>query len=183
MKSLGAGRYRIISNLPGENWYLRAITQPVPGQAKGRVDISRTGITVKRSEKLSGIEIVLTEGAASISGRIVYPTDLQTKTKNIPLSRYRVHLIPAESAAAENILRYAEVPADSNGSFAFKNLAPGKYWILTRPMPESDSVEIPSRPIAWDAVERAKLRREAETLKNVIDLQSCQRVKNFDLRI
>jgi hypothetical protein len=33
-----------------------------------------------------------------------------------------------------------------------------------------------------DAVERVKLRREAERLKNVVEIQPCQRVSDYVLR-
>jgi hypothetical protein len=39
-----------------------------------------------------------------------------------------------------------------------------------------------ARPIAWDAVERAKLRREAAAAKNEIELKVCDRVKEHVLR-
>jgi hypothetical protein len=120
------------------------------------------------------------EGAASLSGRVVHTKDAQSKSNKIPLSRYRVHLIPAESAAAEDVLRYAETTAGSDGSFAFKSLAPGKYWMLARRLPEGESIESQTRPAAWDANERAKMRREVE--KNVIELQPCQRMNDHVLQ-
>jgi Carboxypeptidase regulatory-like domain len=180
LNNLEPGRYRIVADLPGENWYVRAINQPAPGKVKSPVDASRAGIAVKRGENLSGIEVIVAEGAASLSGRIVYADERQSKTNKTPLSRYRVHLIPAESTAAENLLRYFETPADSDGSFTFKKLAPGKYRILAKPLPEGEPVEGQTRPAAWDADELAKMRREAE--KDVIELQQCQRVNDYVLR-
>jgi len=179
--SLVTGRYRIVTDLPGENWYVRAINQPAPAPAKGMIDVSRTGIAVKRPEKLSGVEVVIAGGAASLKGRVVYANDLQTKTDKIPLSRYRVHLIPAEKTAAENILQYAETFAGSDGAFTFKNMAPGKYRLLARPLPEADSVEVEPRPAAWDAVERVKLLREAGN--DVIELRPCQGVTDYVLQL
>jgi protocatechuate 3,4-dioxygenase beta subunit len=182
LNNLESARYRIVADLPGENWYVRAINQPAPGATKGLVDASRAGIAVKRSEKISGVEVIIAEGAASLSGRLVLAYDPKIKTTQTPLSRYRVHLIPAESATAENLLRYAETRAGSDGSFDFKNLAPGKYWLLAKPLPESESTEVQTRPVAWDASERAKLRREAENMKNAVEIQPCQRVSNHVLR-
>jgi hypothetical protein len=40
----------------------------------------------------------------------------------------------------------------------------------------------PVMPIAWDANERAKLRRQAIAAKNEIELQPCGRVKDYLLR-
>jgi Carboxypeptidase regulatory-like domain len=178
--NLEPGRYRIVTNLPGENWYVRAINQPAPGKVKSPIDTSRAAIAVKRGENLSGIEVIVADGAASLSGRIVYANELQSKTGKRPLSRYRIHLIPAESTAADNLLRYFETPAGSDGSFAFKKLAPGKYRILAKPLPEGESIEGQTRPAAWDADERAKMRREAE--KDVIELQPCQRMSDYVMR-
>jgi hypothetical protein len=182
LNNLEPGRYRIEADLPGENWYVRSIKLPAPGATKRLIDTSPSGIAVKRSEKISGVEVIIADGAASLSGRLVIANDPKTKTNKPQLSRYRVHLIPAESAAAENLLRYAETRSGSEGSFAFKNLAPGKYWLLARQLPESESTEVQTRPPAWDASERAKLRREAENLKNAVEIQPCQSVSNHVLR-
>jgi hypothetical protein len=40
----------------------------------------------------------------------------------------------------------------------------------------------PPQPVAWDAAERAKLRRDAEAAKNEVELLPCQRVKDHVLR-
>jgi hypothetical protein len=85
-----------------------------------------------------------------------------------------VHLVPAEPAAADDVLRFAEVPAGRNGAFEFKNIAPGKYRLLTRTAPNDEPNDNP--PAAWDGVERAKLRKEAEAMKVEIELKPCQRV-------
>ena len=66
--------------------------------------------------------------------------------------------------------------------FSFQNLAPGRYWLIARSVPENETPERVPRPPAWDADTRAKLRREAETANTVIDLQSCQRAINYELR-
>jgi hypothetical protein len=117
-----------------------------------------------------------------LSGRVAFVNDPPAKTNRTPLSRYRIHLVPAESAAAENALRYGEARSGSDGSFAFKNLAPGKYWLLAKPLPESESTEVQTRPAAWEASERTKLRRETESSKNAVELQPCQRVSDYVLR-
>jgi hypothetical protein len=43
-----------------------------------------------------------------------------------------VHLVPAETASADEVLRYAEVAADRDGAFEIKNMSPGKYRLLVR---------------------------------------------------
>jgi hypothetical protein len=93
-----------------------------------------------------------------------------------------VHLIPAESSRADDIMSYAESAAEKGGAFEFKNLAPGKYWLLTRAAPDDEMINRPSTPVAWDPNGRTKLRREAMATKNEIELQPCARVKDFSLR-
>ena len=91
-------------------------------------------------------------------------------------ARLRVHLVPAEAGAASDVLRYAEAFARSDGSFSLSNIAPGKYWLVARAAPDDEPSDGPPPPAAWDAVERAKLRKEAEAMKVEIELKPCQRV-------
>jgi hypothetical protein len=173
-KNLEAGRYWIEPELPDDNWYVRAITQ---ASSPKPVDLSRVGVTLKQGEKLSGVEIIIVEGAATLSGKIVPTSGSAQLPKNL-----RVHLIPAEAPAADDLLRYAETPARDDGSFEFKHLAPGKYLLHARQLAVKEASDDQARPIAWDTVERAKLRREAAVAKNEVELQSCQRVKELVLR-
>jgi carboxypeptidase family protein len=174
VKNLEAGHYRIGPDLPDENWYVRAITQAATPKP---VDLARAGFALKQGEKISGIEMVIAQGAASLSGRVV----LSREGAQLP-KRLRVHLVPAEAAAADDLLRYAESPVKGDGSFEFKHIAPGKYLMSARQASEKDANDDQSRPLAWDAVERAKLRREAAAAKNEIELKACERVKENVLR-
>jgi len=54
--------------------------------------------------------------------------------------------------------------------------------LRARQVAEKEANDDQARPIAWDAIERAKLRREAITAKNEIELQPCGRVRDFVLR-
>jgi hypothetical protein len=81
-----------------------------------------------------------------------------------------VHLVPAEEAAADDVLRYAETDVQNDGSFELRRLAPGKYFLLTRQAPEKDQ----SRPLAWDSRERMELRREAQSQQRQLELRSCE---------
>ncbi len=76
------------------------------------------------------------------------------------------------------MLRYAEVIVRAGGAFALNNVAPGKYWLIARAVPDEEPSDRPSTPVAWDANERAKLRREAEALKIKVELKPCQRVSD-----
>jgi hypothetical protein len=85
-------------------------------------------------------------------------------------------LVPVELGAANDVLRYAEGFARRDGSFSLSNIAPGKYWLIARAAPDDEPIDRQPAPVAWDADERAKLRREAETLKTEVELKACQRV-------
>jgi protocatechuate 3,4-dioxygenase beta subunit len=198
LKGLEAGRYRVAVNLPDDDWYLRearqvgGVGQPaqtrssgvgvakpteVAGAQKRPADASRNGVAIKAGEKISGLEMVVADGAAALLGRVASAKD---GTK-LP-SSLRAHLIPAEAASADDVVRYAEVEVRADGSFEFKHIAPGKYWLLARPNAETELTTGISRPTAWDATERTKLRREAAAAKNEVELQPCGRVKDFVLR-
>lgn len=174
LKDLEAGRYQIGADLPDENWYIRAITQAASPKP---IDVARAGITLKQGEKISGIEMIIAQGAASLSGKLVPSREGAQQPK-----RLRIHLIPAETADADDLLRYAEAPVRGDGSFEFKHIAPGKYLLHARQASEKEANDDQSRPLAWDAVERAKLRREAAAAKNEIELKVCERVKEHVLR-
>ncbi len=176
LKTVEPGRTRIETDLPGESLYVRSITQKSPGAPKP-VDVSQTGIVVKSGEKVRGIEVAIAEGAASLAGKVVPANETAKLPKGI-----RVHLIPAEVAAANDVLRYYEKTANNDGSFELRKLAPGKYFLHLRATEEVESAANRDRPIAWDTIERAKLRRAAESAKKEIELQPCQRVKDHVLR-
>jgi hypothetical protein len=173
-KSPEAGRYRINADLPDEGWYVRSITQAATPKP---IDVSRAGVTLKQGEKISGIEMIIAQGAASLSGHVVPSNEGAQLPK-----RLRVHLIPAETAASDDLLRYAETMIRGDGSFEFKNIAPGKYLLHTRQATEKEANDEQARPLARDAVERAKLRREAMAAKNEIELKVCDRVKDHVLK-
>jgi hypothetical protein len=174
VKNLEAGHYRVNTDLPDENWYVRAITQAATPRP---VDVARAGVALKQGEKISGIEMIIAQGAASLSGRIVPASEGAQLPK-----RLRALLVPAETIAADELLRYAEAPVRGDGSFEFKHLAPGKYLVHTRQAMEKEANDDHARPLAWDAVERPKLRREAAAAKNEIELKVCERVKDYILR-
>ncbi|MEP7271184.1 MAG: hypothetical protein ABI882_06745, partial [Acidobacteriota bacterium] len=93
---------------------------------------------------------------------------------------WRIHLVPVDIAQADNALVYYESNSTPDGGFALTNIAPGKYWIAARSVPQEDAPDS-IRPVAWEAAERAKLRREAEMGKKEVTLKSCERLKDYVL--
>ena len=172
-QDLLVGRYRLAAKLPSDHWYLKAMTLPAkPTTTKippaKPLDVARQGLNLKAGEKLTGLTLTIAEGAAELRGRV--------EGKNLP-ARLRVHLVPSD----DDVLRYAEV-VTLDGAFKFTHLAPGNYWLLARAVPEDESEENPAKPVAWDANERATLRRAAEAANQAMTLMACQRAKDFVLK-
>ncbi|MGH9835001.1 MAG: hypothetical protein ACREBD_03910 [Blastocatellia bacterium] len=186
IRNLDPGRYRIEPKLPNENWYVRSImvqasapaTRPLaaasPTSANG---VLRSGIALKSGDDLKGITVTIAEGAAMLRGKVVAEKD----GARLP-ARLRIHLVPAEPASSDDVQRYFETLARNDGEFGFGNLAPGRYWLLARVVPDDEPSDRLLQQVAWDSLERAKLRKEAEVVKVEVKLKACQQVTNQFLR-
>jgi carboxypeptidase family protein len=173
------GHYRIVPRSPDEHLYVKAITAYAATPARrgaARVanpagSVSQNGFTFRQGEKMTIGAVTFAEGAASLRGKVTP----ENEGARMP-SRLRLHLIPADPKAAEDVLRYSETIARSEGAFAFNNIAPGKYLLLTRVVPDDEPIDRPPFPAAWDANERANLRKEAVAMNVEVELKPCQRV-------
>ncbi len=182
LRNLEAGRHRVIAQLPDENWYFRAISvegkPPAPAArrtaAPAPVNVARNGVTLKPGEKLSGMNVTIAEGAAGLKGQVDQGGGASGKI--------RAHLIPAEKEAADDVLRYAQATVDGDGGFQFKHLAPGRYYLLAKPVKNDETGAAAARLQAWDNAQRAALRKEAEAANVSIELQPCQRIKDYQYR-
>jgi hypothetical protein len=184
INTLEAGRYRLSVRLFDEALYVRSIQAPAPAPtapARGGAATANAAaapgdvLDVKAGQQLSGIAVRVAAGAAYLSGTVA------AAEPALPLAQLRVHLVPQERERAEDALRYYETPVAGDGTFAFKNLAPGRYLVVARPTaPEADGST--PRPAAWDATARAALRRDAESANNTIELQPCKRTTDLKLR-
>lgn len=177
------GSYRLNVNLPGDELYVRSLARRETGAGGRSADISRASIAIKPGEKIGGIEVNIGAGAVRVRGRVLQAADTPSAGGPRQSPRLLIHLIPAEEAAAGDLLRYGETLAGRDGSFEFRHLAPGKYWLLARPAPEADAVDKQSRPLAWDEAERARLRRQAAASSAPIDLKPCQRLDDYILKV
>jgi hypothetical protein len=203
IRNLMPGPYRLTARLMDDAWYVRSVVLPgatpaaaapspsqasaplKPGQAKSgpAAGAAASVVTLKPGERLMNVSVQIAQDAASLSGRVVASSSSTEGTEGAqPPSNLRVYLVPIEQARAEDTLRYGEAVLEGTGAFTFKNLAPGRYRIISRPLPDSESVEQSTRPLFWDALERAKLRREAEAANATIELQPCQRASDYVLR-
>jgi hypothetical protein len=178
LKGLEAGRYRITANLPDDGWRIRAIIQAgqsgpgsskpsteaagTAGTTRSPVDASRNGMAIKPGEKVSGVEVIVADGAASLSGRVV------PAKEGMKLPPWlHAHLIPAEAASADDVIRYAETKVGADGSFEFKHIAPGKYLLHARHVAEKEANDdqchrTHNLSFATSYVARAIIRPETE---------------------
>jgi hypothetical protein len=184
-RNLEAGKYRLGITLPTEAWYVRAITPPAlpspraaqPATTTPRPDPWQGVITLKSGERVGPVSIVIGQDAAGVRGRIVLAPETA-----IPAG-LRVHLIPEERERADNVLRYSETLVSSDGSYTLTNLAAGRYFIVARIEPPSETQSTQPRPSAWDPTARIKLRREAEATSKVVELKPCQRLVDYTLAL
>jgi hypothetical protein len=183
LRNLQPARYRLEIKLPSESWYVRAINLPAvatrsSSTAAGQPSAVQNWLgtfTIKSGESLSGVSIAVGQDAAGLRGRIT--PDTTTIREGT-----RVYLVPVERERANNVLRYSETFVKSDGSFSLTNLAPGRYFIVSRVETPAPSEASP-RPTAWDAALRAKLRLEAEAAKTIIELKPCQQMIDYELKL
>ncbi|MGE0883295.1 MAG: carboxypeptidase regulatory-like domain-containing protein [Blastocatellales bacterium] len=185
-RNLETGRWRLQAKLPDEFWFVRSINLPLktPAAAARKTaaanaaaanlsNAGRLGFATKLGEKLTGMIVTVSEGAAGLKGHLVAGEGEKLS------GDYTVHLIPAEKESADEVLRYAQTNASDDGGFRFKNIAPGRYYLLAKPSKDAKAL----RPEAWDQNARAVLQREAEGLGRTIELQSCQRINDYQFSL
>ncbi|HSE15493.1 MAG TPA: carboxypeptidase-like regulatory domain-containing protein [Pyrinomonadaceae bacterium] len=180
-RNLDAGRYRFDIKLPTDAWYVRAINLPAPPStaAKPNQSFAWPGtVTIKSGQQVSGISIIVGQDAASLRGRVTVTPEGAAFPADV-----HVHLVPADREQANDVLRYSETMIMSDGSFAFSNIGPGRYFILSRVEPVGETPDTSPRSSAWDPTTRAKLRQEAEAAKVVVDLKPCQRLTDYALAL
>jgi hypothetical protein len=174
LKNMKPGAYRIDPVLPDAGWYLRAIaTGTITATKNSNSSVAADGITLKFGERVSGLTITITEGAASLHGRV------SVGEGQARLAGLRVYLVPFEHKS-DDVLRFFDGRVDSDGTFAIVNIAPGRYWIIARPDDQSDPAN--AKSIRHDPDLRGKVLREAENLKKEISFQPCERSTDYDLR-
>ena len=170
------GRFHFDTELPSATWYVRALTMSAAGANAPPADAARAGIGVKPGERVA-VNLTLAEGAASLSGRVT------PAKEGVPLPDHlRLYLAPAEKESADDALRFYEVAAQSDGSFAMLNIAPGRYYVIAHTL-DDETYAKPARPVAWDEAERKRLRQEAATANVVIEPQLCQRITDYAIKL
>jgi len=108
---LDPNRYFISLRLSDENWYAKSIVAPAGTAGRGSAepvaayDVGRNGLALKWGDRMTGLIVTIADGAASLRGRLT----VENESSRAP-ARMVVHLVPAVPAAADDVLRYAEVP-------------------------------------------------------------------------
>jgi hypothetical protein len=172
-----AGHYYLQPRLPGDGWFVRAVSLPGATPASLPHDIARDGISVIAGKKVNGLVITAAEGAAALRGNVIPASEGGSIPANL-----RVHLAPAERESADDAVRFAETLVNNDGSFSLTNLAPGRYYIMARVVSEDEWMDRTPRPLAWDSAARARLRQEMESANALVDLRQCQRLADYVLK-
>ena len=174
---LRPGVHRLDLQLPSEILYIKSATLPPISSNTKPIDAAKNGFALKSGDKMKGLIVTLSEGAAGLRGRVV--TGEENKP---PAQKMRVHLVPAEPEAADEVLRYFEVEIATDGGFSLANIAPGKYWLIAREIFDQEQSEADRKPLAWNSAGRMGLRFEGDASKKLIDLSYCQRVADLVLK-
>lgn len=179
MRNLSPGQIRLNARFFAKYWFLQSIALPSPTAstttATQVIDGSRNWIVLKPGDRVTGLKIVLAEGAASVQGVI----ELKDGGR-IPRALY-ITLVPAEAENRENILRFFAVPVSDDGRFIVSNVPPGRYFVLPRSMQEYESDPASRLRLPDQSKTRAAFRRAAEAAKNEMELKPCQNLT--DVRV
>jgi hypothetical protein len=176
VRNLEPGLYRIEARAPARGWYVRSIAIGPAQTAAGRnstLAVAHDGITLRAGERLSGLTVTITEGAARLRGHITAAAG-----QRVPAG-LRVYLVPAERENAENVLRFFESAAEADPSFAIDNIAPGRYWIIARTADDGDPAKV--KPVRQESALRGRVIREAEVLKKEISFKPCEQSADYEL--
>jgi hypothetical protein len=134
-------------------------------------------VLLKAGGRIEGLTFTIAEGAAAVSGKVVAASE----SEKLP-TKLRVYLVPMEKERADDLLSYAQTQIWNDDTFSFRNLAPGRYWLLTKEISNEETLQTAPRRLYWDAAGRAALRKEAEAASAVVELRHCQQLKEHRLR-
>jgi hypothetical protein len=169
----GGGSYHIETELLDDDLFLNSVTLPADSADKPPKDASG-GISVKNSERVTGVTVTAAQGAASVAGRVT-----PTAAGPVLPDKLRAYLVPVDKEAADNTLRYYDALVRRDGSFEIKHVAPGRYYVLTRVMSVEEWDEVNPRPIWWPSAARQRLRKDAEAASVTIEAKPCQQMKGI----
>jgi protocatechuate 3,4-dioxygenase beta subunit len=198
LNNMEAGEYRLSVNVRDESLWVRRLARTIERKTSNgktaqtqtqTIDLARERIALNAGEQITNVFAELAAGAAALRGRIVKDAkddeskDGSRSSFTVPAGA-RVYLAPMEKERADDALRYAAARVRDDNSFTFAHLAPGKYRALLRIPDAKERANIsPAIELFADANARAALRREAEANGIEIELQPCQRLDDFALKM
>jgi hypothetical protein len=184
VKNLRAGQYSLNPRFFARYWYLKSMTlgaAPAGPATKTTIstnkDAARNWTMLKGGERVSGLTITLSEGAASIRGKVETGEDAR------PAPGSLVYLVPAERDKLDDPLHFFVSDIGGDLSFSLSNLPPGRYLSLVQAPVENtptttDKLRLPD---ALDA--RTRIRRAAEAIKVEIEMKPCQNLTDYSLKL
>jgi hypothetical protein len=173
-RNVRPGRYQFEPRFYARYWYLQSINSASSGPKAQKVDMAANWTTIKTGDQLSNLTITLAGGAASIRGRMPIAEGAAPPAA--------VYLIPSEPDKSDDVLRFFVSDFAVDGTFAFNNLPPGKYFALPQVTPDAQTGTLIKLRQPEAATARAKLRRAAETKKIEIELTPCQNLTDYQLK-
>ena len=169
LSNLAAGEYYFTMRFSTQQWFLQSIAFAPPTPGGIPIDATSTWTTVKPGDQLSGLTVTLAQGAGLVNGQISVAEGQVLPEKLVAF------LVPAEVEKAGAVLRYYAVPVNSEGRF-WASVAPGRYWILTKPGTDDTRIEGNKLRLPDGAQTRFALREAAEATKTEIEVKPCQKV-------
>jgi hypothetical protein len=177
LNNLGPGRYRIKITLPADSLYVKAlelVNKTIPPKS---INVAAHGLSIGQGEQISGLKVVIVDGAATISGRVVPAKE----GENLP-GPLKIFLIPLmETEKAEDVLRYQAVLIGNNYSYRFANIPPGQYWLLARPENGITSADRDMEFQQFSSASRLELRRIAGRIAMKLTLPENARIENQEI--
>src|SRR5690349_7932098 len=170
LRNLHAGTYRLNITLPNSGWYVKSFTRTVNPRTTDSRLVS-DGVTLS-NQSVSGLNVTLSEGAATIRGAVVTAEGKMVK------DRLLVYLVPVEKDSTSNLLRYFETRSEPDGRFELRNIPPGEYFAVAT---SSEAERSPGFLIRQDSNLRAGVVRDAQKLNQTLAVKPCERVENFEL--
>jgi hypothetical protein len=182
LKNLAAGEYFFTARSQAKYWYLRSVSLTPTATAGAKqvtkpIDATRVWTVVKSGENVSGLTLTLAHGAASLRGKLALAEGEQAPPRMV------LYLVPAERERAEEVLRFFATQMSPDAKFALNNVPPGRYWLMAQPAVEGEGQSLSRIRFPHDTAFRARLRREAEALKNEIELKPCQNVSDVQVSL
>ncbi len=181
LNNLAPAQYYFATRFAAKSWYLQSISlTPAAAGAKTAskpIDTTRVWTTIKSGDRLSGLTVMLAQGAASFRGQVVFDS-----AENRP-ERWVAYLVPAEVDHANNSLRFYGGRVSPEGKIELANIAPGRYWVLAQPAVEDALSAAAQFRTPDDTDTRAKLRHDAQEMKTEIELKPCQELGDFKITV